>query len=539
MDIAGQRIFNGAAAVCRALQENGVDVVFGIPGTHNLELYRWLDLSGIRHVLLRHEQGLGYAADGYARASGRPAVCITTSGPGLTNILTAMATAYADSIPMLVVAPGVSRGQERADAGRLHEMKDQRGVVQGLTDVAIRATSVEHAVTSIHTAFARWSNTRPRPVYIEIPLDLLDEVVLESDYPTRPHREIRLFDSTTPTLVAEAIGAAKRVVVLAGGGARGASEAIEGIADRVGAGVITSVNGKGILDELSPWSLGASLRLSAVQSYLESSDLAVLVGTELGDSDLWGHKMVFRGDVVRIDIDSNQLHKNARATLAVQADAPHLMASVAGIVEKRTPDELTQAYKEVQSIREEAQSQALVDAGRLAEVNAILRSTLPADSILAGDSSQVSYFGSVHFFPIASQGRFLYPCGFATLGYALPAAIGAKIAFEARPVVALLGDGAFYFTATELSSVRDLNLGIVIIVVNNHGFEEIRGEMSQRGIGPFGVEWHEADLVKLGEAFGIEGHRARSGKELEGLVSKAVGSDVAILIEVDLREFDH
>jgi len=530
--------FNGAAAVCRALQSNGVTLVFGIPGTHNLELFRWLQLLQIRQISLRHEQGLGYAADGYARSSGLPAVCFTTSGPGLTNILTAMATAYADSVPMLVVAPGVPRGQERADVGGLHEMRDQRLMVQGVTEHAVRATTIAHAVGTIHAAFARWSCARRRPVYLELPLDLLEEEIVEDQYSSPATTEVIFSTPSSPGELVKAIERAKSISIVAGGGARCAGESIEQIASQVGIGVVTSVNGKGIIDELSPWSLGSALRLPAVQNYLESVDLAILAGTELADSDLWGHAMSFRGEVIRIDIDAVQLNKNARATLAIQGDAAEILSQLSRTLKSRPASVLAEARNHIATIRREAEEEALADAGKLAEINAALRSILPSDTILTGDSSQISYFGSVHFFPLAPQGRFLYPCGYATLGYALPAAIGAKLAFELRPVVALLGDGAFLFTATELSSVRDLNLGIVTIVVNNHGFEEIRGEMSRRGIWPCGVEWHEIDLLKLAKAFGIEGYKARSSDELRGLVGKAIGSETSILIEIDLEEFD-
>jgi len=168
-------VSSGGHAVVRALVDNGVDLVFGIPGTHNLEIYRYLADSGIRHVTPRHEQGGGYAADAYARVSGRPGVLITTTGPGLTNATTAAATAYADSIPMLLISPGMPRGMERKDIGWLHEVKDQHAHLEAIVDTSIRVDSAAEAYAAITATFRRWRISRPRPVHTEVPVDVLDE----------------------------------------------------------------------------------------------------------------------------------------------------------------------------------------------------------------------------------------------------------------------------------------------------------------------------------------------------------------------------
>ena len=215
----------GGAAVIDALRACGVNTVFGIPGTHNLEIYRYLSGSGIRHVTPRHEQGAGYAADGYARASGQPGVCITTSGPGLTNIATAVATAYADSVPMLVIAPGVPRGKVGADSGWLHEARNQQMMMNGLLSSTLRADTATEASAFIRQASASWPTQRPRPAYLEIPLDVLegpwDGADNEAVQP--PARR-----SLSRAAVSAAAGSLRKgsTALLVGGGAKGRWPAI-------------------------------------------------------------------------------------------------------------------------------------------------------------------------------------------------------------------------------------------------------------------------------------------------------------------------
>ncbi|MGA8977785.1 MAG: thiamine pyrophosphate-binding protein, partial [Pedococcus sp.] len=181
----GTNPVTGGAAVIDALVAHGVRDVFGIPGTHNLELYRYLPTSGIRHVVTRHEQGAGYAADGYARITGQPGVIITTSGPGITNAITALATAYADSIPVLAISPGPPRGQVRADVGWLHEVKDQQAALDAVTGRSIRVESADEIPEVLAAVFEEFATTRPRPVHLEVPVDVLEGEWLRRPAPVR------------------------------------------------------------------------------------------------------------------------------------------------------------------------------------------------------------------------------------------------------------------------------------------------------------------------------------------------------------------
>ncbi len=297
--------------------------MFGIPGTHTLPIHRHLTASGISHVTPRHEQGGGYAADGYARVSGRPGVVIATSGPGVINAATPAATAYADSVPMLIVSPSMPSHVEGRDTGFLHEGKDQGGAMGALVSWSRRAGSPAEAAGAIGEAFAHFASGRPRPVHVEVPVDVLEatgEVVLQED----AGAAAALDDGAVERAVA-ALDAAERPALVLGGGARGAAAE----AAALGVPVITTVNGKGIVDERDPLSLGASIRLRAAQEWLAGRDVVVAVGTELGESDLWGPVPQLAGRLIRVDVDPAQLrqerarrHRRARRCAGGARAAP-------------------------------------------------------------------------------------------------------------------------------------------------------------------------------------------------------------------------
>jgi acetolactate synthase-1/2/3 large subunit len=521
----------GGAAVIDSLVAHGVTDVFGIPGTHNLELYRYLPSSGIRHVVTRHEQGAGYAADGYARVAGRPGVLFTTSGPGITNAVTALATSYADSVPTLAISPGPPRGTVGADSGWLHEVKNQQAALDAVCARSVRvedADAVPEAVASVFEAFAA---TRPRPVHLEVPVDVLEGAWARRPVPTRAVPEPVGPGPDRIEEVGAAIQAAEQPLVIAGGGARGAAAEIEALADQ-GVPVLTTVNGKGILDERHPAALGAGIRLPAAQAAANDADVLLVVGSELGDSDLWGGVIepgaVGRRTVVRVDIDPAQLHKNLRADLAVAGDAAAVLRGVLDVLRARGLR--ARATDGAQAWREAIAAEEARDAGPWAAIQRSLASVLPVDTIVAGDSSQVTYYGTVHHWPFTTKNRLLYPTGYATLGYGLPAAIGAKIAAPSRPVVGLVGDGAVMFSIQELVTAAELGLALPIVVVDNGGYAEIKEQMLSRAITPQAVDLCRPDLPALATAMGAHGVTAATAGDIGPLTAEALTADRPTLI---------
>ncbi|HCU95463.1 MAG TPA: acetolactate synthase [Actinobacteria bacterium] len=519
----------GGQAVVDTLIAHGVDTVFGIPGTHSLPLYAALARCPIRHVTPRSEQGGGYAADGYARSSGRPGVCIVTSGPGLTNIATPVGQAYSDSIPLLVISPGMPAEIEGGDRGYLHEMKSQVGMMNGIASWSHRTRTHQDAVNAIDRAFREFATSRPRPVHIEIPLDMLAEpgwVDTHKPYPGRVPAPLpdRL------QAVADVLRHAESPALVFGGGARRAARQARKLAERLGAGVVTTVNGKGVLSEDHPLSLGASIRLQAAQAYLESADVLVAVGTELGDSDLWGACLRPRGTVVRLDIDYSQLQKNVPAQLTLLGDAA---GTLTALLEHLPGADSSHGSRKalLHAVRGEIQCEAKADGAEWIELLSVLEHSLSKDAIVTGDSAMVCYYGFAHFYPQQHPSSFLYPTGFATLGFSLPAAIGAKIAEPTRQVVALSGDGGLLFTVGEIATAVEQRLGIPIIIVNNQGYGEIRRQMVQAGMPRIGVDLANPDFADLARAFGSHG----VSTELDGLedaLGNALDRDLPTIIEL-------
>lgn len=521
---------NGGAAVVETLSAHGVEVIFGIPGTHNLELFRHLPAAGIRAITPRHEQGAGYAAEAYARVTGRPGVVVTTSGPGLTNVMTAASTAYAESQPMLVLSSGLPTGMDGHDLGQLHEAKNPLAAMNQLVRWSRRVTSADEAAAAVADAFRSFTGGRPRPVHIEVPFDVLEQewsgvarMSTKTEAPQAVPAAIRC--------AADALAAAANPMVIAGGGAVDAQAELTGLAEALGAPVATTVNGKGVVDETHPLSVGASIRLRALQKAAADSDALLVVGTELGDSDLWGGQIRGR-TVIRCDIDSAQLDKNCPADHTLLGDAATTLSALSAALPKGASANETER---ADALRAACRAEAMIDGGPYVDINAAVRAALPADAVLCGDSSQVTYFGSVHFFDVPAPRRFCYSPGYATLGYGLPAGLGAAIGLPGTPVCVLIGDGALMFSVQELVTLVEQRLPVPVIVVDNGGYREIRDQEAARGIPPIGVDLRTPDLAAMAVAMGARGVRTTSTADLTDLVRDALSADGPTLIHFDIR----
>ncbi len=520
--------------VLTAVRGYGVDTVFGIPGTHNLELYRHLTPLGFRAVTTRHEQGAGYAADGWSQQTRLPGVVITTSGPGLLNVLSAAGTAYAESRPLLILSPGAPLGREGATRGALHETKDPTGASGAVVAWSRRVTSGTEAVEAVHDAFDLFRHERPRPVHIEVPLDVLEG---PSDCPAdllapRPPRAPRPAPEDAVRDAAGLLAAATAPVIVAGGGAVSAAADVVRLAELLDAPVLTSMNGKGILPESHPLALGAELRLAAAHDLVARADVLLVIGSKVGEAETWFEPLRPTGTVVRIDLEEPQLTSNLRCDLGLVADAraavPQLVAALAEL-------ECTggRGKEVVAELRPVLRAQAAEPAPELAAVADAVASALPADAVVAGDSSQVTYLAATSAVRVDRPGAFLYMATYATLGYGLPAAVGAKVGAPDRPVVCLLGDGALMFSVQELVTAVEQGLDLVVVCVDNGGYGEIRQNEVDRGIAPIGVELTQPDWPALATALGGHGSRA----DVAGLgdaVAAAVAAGGVRLIHVPL-----
>lgn len=520
---------SGGTALVAALRHHGVDTVFGIPGTHNLPIYAGLHGSGITHVLPRHEQGAGYAADGYARVTGRPGVVITTTGPAILNAAAAAAQAYSDSIPVLFIAPGLPVGHPGLGNGYLHEVRDQFQAMAAVVGHAQRATSAAEIPLAVAQCFAAMTAGRPRPAYLEIPLDLLDADAGDSAPVSIPALPVRPAAESMRAAV-ELLSGSARPLLIVGGGASAASEEVAEIATRLAAPVITTTNGKGVLPESHPLALGAGVQHPTVSALVADADVILAVGTELAPSDWWWGPIAADSTVIRVDIDPTAVMTNIVPAAALVGDAAETLRHVVdGLTDM--PDR-GDGRDRAAHWRELLAADARREGAAYLELCQALSAALDDTAVIAGDSAMVCYYGALSNIALQQPRSFLYPTGLGTLGYGLPAAIGAKIGAPQRQVVALLGDGGVMFTIAELAAAAQAGLSLPIVIADNGGYGEIRDEMIDRGDTAHAVDIDSPDFAALARALGCHGHTLDSVSGLTAAVTEALHRDRPTVIHV-------
>jgi len=517
------------------LEAFGVDTVFGIPGVHTVELYRGLPATRIRHITPRHEQGAGFMADGYARVSGKPGVCFIVTGPGMTNIATAMGQAYADSVPMLVIS-SVNRTHELGlGGGRLHEMPSQRNLVSGLTAFSHTLMRPDELPAVLSRAFAVFASERPRPVHIEIPLDV---IIAPADHVRRKLGALPSRPAPCPHAIQRAarlLDGAQRPVVLLGGGTADAGAEALALIEALDAPYACTINAKGVMPKDHPLSLGSNQSLVPVRELVAQADVVLAIGTELGETD---YDVVFDGQfridspLIRVDIEAAQLNRNFPADVAIVSDAAMAMrALLAALTKRNASSARSPGARRAAEVRARLAAEWPPAFQAQQRVLNTMQSALP-QVIVAGDSTQPVYSGNHLFESNQPRSWFNSATGYGTLGYALPAAIGAKLAAPARPVVALIGDGGSQFTLSELASAVEAHAPIIVLLWNNSGYGEIKRYMQNRSIEPIGVDIFTPDFQVLAKGFGCNAERARSLEHLHELLQAAAGAERPTLIEV-------
>ncbi len=518
------------------LEAHGLDTIFGIPGTHSIELYRGLSESRLRHVSARHEQAAGFMADGYARASGRPAACFTITGPGATNIATAMGQAYADSVPMLVISSVNDRRHLGLGAGRLHELPSQEGLMAGVAAFAHTLLDARELPIVMARAFALFGSQRPRPVHISIPTDVLASSAdgIETHpgaLPTRPAPQPAAIEQAAALLQA----AASPMVILGGGTVDAAKEA-QAFIEALDAPVVITIRAKGVIPGDHPLLLGANLGFAPVREAIEAADAVLAVGTELSESDRFPdtRDLRFQGRLIRIDLDAGQTSTGYLAHLAIVSDAGTALRALYEALGGKTavPRVDSTGARRAAVLREATRRLWAPEIQHHSRVLDAVQAALP-DLILVGDSAQPVYSAHYCYDPSRPRSFWTSATGFGTLGYALPAAVGAKLAFPDRPVVSLLGDGGLQFTLPELATVVEAAAPIIVLLWNNHGYEEIRRQMAVAGIPPMGTDLFTPDFLAVARGYGLIAARASNLGQLRILLHKARQTSAPTLIEID------
>ncbi len=526
-------MMSGAQIVIRALESEGVDTVFGIPGGSSMALYDELSDSSIRHILTRHEQAAVHAADGYARASGRVGVCFATSGPGATNLVTGLATAHMDSIPLVAVTAQVSRDLIGKDA---FQEADIFGITIGVTKHNYLVRDISDLTRVIKEAFYVASTGRKGPVLVDVPRDIL-KMSAPFVYPTdvnlpgyRPHRSV---DDDTIRSVTQTIADARKPVIVSGGGVRasGASEQITQIAEMCHIPVVCTLMGLGTIRADHPLFMGmlGMHGTHAANKCVTHADLLVVVGARFGDRAFGvlnrsGHDT----QIVHIDIDPAEIGKNVRVGISVASDARDALCrliqqlSDAPLPEKRTDKWLLQVrrWKALGNTWGET-------SGRLKPQRVIQQIWEAAgeDGIVTTEVGQHQMWAALCC-RASSPRRFITSGGLGTMGFGFPAAIGAKAAIPSAPVLVIAGDGSMQMNIQELATIVQHDLPVVVCVINNGALGMVR-------------QWQELfykrnfvavdlgnipDFAKIASAYGIEGSRVTEAEEVLPALKNALDS---------------
>ena len=515
-------------ALVGLLEAYGVDTVFGIPGVHNVEMYRALPRSNITHILPRHEQGAGFMADGYARATGKPGVCFTITGPGLTNILTPMGQAYSDSVPMLVISSTLDVKDAGQGRGRLHEMRSQLDAAASVSQVASVCYTARDVQDRIAEAFALFAAARPRPVYIEIPLDVLKYPAGDGwtaqALPGRPKASADSVDEAACRLAR-----ARQPVIILGGGARYAGEAAAAIAEHTGAVIFTTIAAKGAVPEGHPLLAGALLPSPKAMQFINDADEVLVAGSELSETDLWDQQFAPKGRLIRIDLDPASLARPFAADLPILADADCAMPAIASRLHEDCDRTGTAAT--VAALRQACSEDADDMRRTIATVLETVRAALPDDAIIASDMTQIAYAAN-EVLPMTQPACYLHPVGFGTLGYALPAAIGARAGVHGQPVVAMAGDYGFQYTCNELGTAAELGQPLLVLLWNNDALGQIRDDMVRKGIQPNAVTLKNPDFAALARSYGCDAMQPQSLDELTSAITRGLKAKGPVLIEI-------
>lgn len=527
-------------AIIRLLEQYGVDKVFGIPGTHSIELYRGLQDSGIRHILPRHEQGGGFMADGYARMTGKPGVCFVITGPGVTNLLTPMGQAYSDSVPMLVISPVNDIVEHAANPedgnpgyfnlGRLHEIGDQAAVSRPVTAFSKVATSLDDIPQLIADAFAVFHSHRPRPVHIHIPLSILRGEVTGSWTPVRPLPADPL-DSILIDNIKSSLLNANAPVIVAGGGCSQFGELVVALAERVPCPVLTTVAGRGIIPGTHPLSVGAQISAPHVQQFLAKADFALVLGSELAEPDHWTETLSLPKEQIWINLDP-ELLENRAPDLGVVADAQAVVSSLNACMDRADGAQLKEAYQRCQPVRAAHRDGFTAIQATHWRVLTEVQKVLPADCCVCSDMTQLAYT-AIDYLPREVPNSWFHPNGFGTLGYGLPAGIGVKLAHEQAPVLVIVGDAGLQYTVVEMGVAAEHNLNIVVLLWQNDALQQIADDMVENGISPNAVHQPNPDFIGLAHSFGWAANKVQGLYELGPALTEAFAADGPVLLELN------
>jgi acetolactate synthase I/II/III large subunit len=533
----------GSEALVRALEAEGVDFVFGLPGGANLPIYDALVDARLRHILVRHEQSAAHMADGYARIKRKAGVCFATSGPGATNLITGIATAYADSSPMIAVTGQVPLAMIGKDA---FQETDIIGVANPCTKYAFQPRAAVEIPESVKKAFYIAESGRPGPVLIDIPKDVQqarEDIQFPDLIKVRGYNPIIDADLSQLERAVETMTKAERPIIMAGGGVilSGAFSELQAMAELLMAPVVTTFKGKGSFPENHPLAMGpiGMHGHPEANKIIIEADCIIAVGARFSDRSVGRFDEFGKGmTIIHLDVDPAEIGKNKAVDIAVIGD---VKASLRTAVKMLAKHKVVQKTKDDPWLKRRKElidyyADTIKDYPReLTAKKALkkLRELLPSDAIVTTEVGQCQMWASLHF-DVISPGTFFSSTGLGTMGFGFPASIGAKAAKSQSTVVDIAGDGSFNMTENSLAVSVLEKLPVIVFLMNNYMLGMVaqwqRTFYNRRYMG---VHQNSCpDYVKLAEAYGAEGIRAESMNDLEGAIRKALKSDVATVIDI-------
>jgi acetolactate synthase-1/2/3 large subunit len=519
---------NGADLVIAGLYERGVRVLFGMPGSHSATLYDAVARhGGMRTILIRNEQAGAFAADGFARVTGQPGVMCTTAGPGATNALTGIAEAWADSMPVLLLTGQVNHDRLHQECGNYHEI-DLEGIFRPCTKYTGTVLSLQQIPDMIEGAWQALTTGRRRPAALILPQDLMAASADAGiDSRTRERRALGSAPLARPATGTEQSAAllakAARPIILAGGGAvwADAGPEIHQLAKKLDCPVITTLNGKGIVDERDPFSLGHARSFKA-RVALPHADVVLAFGCRFTEVFTWFRTMQFPKTIVQIDLDPEQIGINYPAAVGIVADAKDALREILMALPAKVASDWRDLWPKARAAKC-PKPEWLIET---------LRAELPEDGVVFTDASEMAY--RMHFdYPAYAPRTFFYPSNYIALGWGMPAALGAAVAQPDRPVVALSGDGGFVMTCQELATAVRYGLHMIVVVHNDAAYSAIRQLQQKKHDQRYlDTDLNNPDFLKLAEAYGLPGARADNAEDFRQEFRRALNRAGPSLIEV-------
>jgi thiamine pyrophosphate-dependent acetolactate synthase large subunit-like protein len=522
----------GAQATVAQLAAEGVRVVFGIPGVHTLPICdALLDAPQLRFIHGRHEQGIAFMANGYARASGEIAVSLVITGPGVTNSLTPLADAYQDSVPMVLIAAAVDRA--RAGKGAFHGLKDQSAVLAGVCKWSARVDAVADIPAVIREAFRQATTGRPGPTAVEIPVDLQTDSCPAEVCPPEPAAR----SGADPELVREAVrqlSAARAPVLFVGRGAvlSGASDEIVRLAERLGAPCYTTPLAKGVMPEDHSLCLSwGGVRGGLVREFLQEADLVLVVGSSLDEADGSRYGFSFEGKLIQVDAEPAMIGRIYPVEVGLVGDARAVLAQLAA---ELGAGSVSRSDVSTRIAAKRAETLAGVQSQAMWQYMDAIERALPRDAFVANDGSRVNSWATAYLRRFLLN-TYAVTRNTAALGFAWPAAVGARVAApHGREALAIMGDGGFLFTSFSLATAVQHRIGAVAVVFNDESYGTIAYIQNRQYGRAMGAALRNPDFVRLAECFGAHGHRAETPEQLYETLRAAWGRDLPTVIEVPL-----